>query len=402
MPKEKALQGSIQEKNGKYYAVIGYNDVITHKRKMKWIGLGLDTSDRKADINKAFREAVRKFEQEYRRMCEGMSSPDEYPLVAFLNDWLDKVKIRSVQKSTFHGYKSLVNGKIARFFGDKFTLGDLNIRTVTAFYETFRAKNRSESTVLRYHNLLHEACKYAVRQEILDSNPMDKVDRPKQKKYRGNYYSPEKVQTLLSMIKEDVIYMPVLLAAYYGLRRSEAVGLSWSNIDFENGVIHVAQKVIELTENGKTELIISKDMKNESSRRSLPLITDVKKILLEQKEKQETYRKMFRGDYNRKYLDMVCVDPMGNLIHPDRITERFPVLLERFGMEKIRFHDLRHSCASMLIANHANLKEVRCGSVTPPSPRPPTFTGTWMSRQKTGSAMRCKNCCVPMRVRTIK
>lgn len=359
MPKEKALQGSIQEKNGKYYAVIGYNDVITRKRKMKWIGLGLDTSGRKADINKAFREAVRKFEQEYRRMCEGMSSPDEYPLVAFLNDWLDKVKIHTVQKSTFHGYKSLVNGKIARFFGDKFTLGDLNIRTVTAFYETFREKNRSESTVLRYHNLLHEACKYAVRQEILYSNPMDKVDRPKQKKYRGNYYSPEKMQTLLSMIKEDVIYMPVLLAAYYGLRRSEAVGLSWSNIDFENGVIHVAQKVIELTENGKTELIISKDMKNESSRRSLPLISDVKKILLEQKEKQETYHKMFRGDYNRKYLDMVCVDPMGNLIHPDLITERFPVLLERFGMEKIRFHDLRHSCASMLIANHASLKEVQ-------------------------------------------
>ena len=359
MPKEKALQGSIQEKNGKYYAVIGYNDVITRKRKMKWIGLGLDTSDRKDDINKAFREAVRNFEQAYKRMCEGMSSPDEYPLVAFLNDWLDKVKSRSVQKSTFHGYKSLVNGKIARFFGDKFTLGDLNIRTVTAFYETFREKNRSESTVLRYHNLLHEACKYAVRQEILDSNPMDKVDRPKQKKYRGNYYSPEKVQTLLSMIKEDVIYLPVLLAAYYGLRRSEAVGLSWSNIDFENGVIHVSQKVIELTENGKTELIISKDMKNESSRRSLPLITDVKKILLEQKEKQETYRKMFRGDYNRKYLDMVCVDPMGNLIHPDRITERFPVLLERFSMEKIRFHDLRHSCASMLIANHASLKEVQ-------------------------------------------
>lgn len=213
MPKEKPLQGSIQEKNGKYYAVIGYNDVITRKRKMKWIGLGMDTNDRKADINKAFREAVRKFEQEYKRMCEGMSSPDEYPLVAFLNDWLDKVKIRSVQKSTFHGYKSLVNGKIARFFGDKFTLGDLNIRTVTAFYETFREKNRSESTVLRYHNLLHEACKYAVRQEILDSNPLDKVDRPKQKKYRGNYYSPEKVQTLLSMIKDDVIYMPVLLAA---------------------------------------------------------------------------------------------------------------------------------------------------------------------------------------------
>lgn len=89
--------------------------------------------------------------------------------------------------------------------------------------------------------------------------------------------------------------MPVLLVAYYGLRRSEAVGLSWSNIDFENGIIHVSQKVIELTENGKIELIISKDMKNETSRRSLPLISDVKKILLEQKERQETYRKMFRG-----------------------------------------------------------------------------------------------------------
>jgi len=359
MPKEKTLQGSLQIKNGKYYAVIGYNDVITHKRKMKWISLGVDETDKKSVINKCLRETISAFEEEYRMMQAGISCPDEYPMVKFLNDWLEKIKVRTVQPSTYEGYKSLINGKIARFFGDKFTLGDINPRTIGAFYESFRSEGITEATILRYHNLLHEACKYATRQEIFIANPMDRIDRPKQKKYRGDYYTPEEVQTLLSLIADDVIYIPVLLCAYYGLRRSEAIGLSWSNIDFDSDTIYIAQKVIDITKDGKSKIIISKDMKNESSRRALPLIPDVKDILLEHKSKQETYRKMFRRDYCKDYLDMVCVDQMGHLIQPDRLTERFPVLLERYGLRKIRLHDLRHSCASMLIADRKSLKEIQ-------------------------------------------
>lgn len=355
----KPLSGSLQVKNGKYYAVVGYTDVITRKRKMKWISLGYPEGTKKSVLNKAMREALAEFEEEYRIMEKGIRSPDEYPLLRFLSEWLDNVKRPSIQISTYNGYRKMINGKITRFFGDKFTLGDINPRTVTAFYEEFRKEGLGERTILHYHNLLHEACKYAVRQEIFDANPMDRLERPKAKKYKAQYYTPEEIQTLLALIKDDVIYIPVVLGAYYGLRRSETVGLSWSNIDFEKNILYIAQKAIDLSKDGKTNVLISEDMKNDSSRRALPLIPSVKKILLEHKAQQETYRKMFRSDYSRKYLDMVCVDPLGEIINPDRITERFPVLLEKYKLRKIRFHDLRHSCASMLIADKKSLKEIQ-------------------------------------------
>ena len=100
-------------------------------------------------------------------------------------------------------------------------------------------------------------------------------------------------------------------------------------------------------------------MKTESSKRALPLLPEVEKILLEHREMQEEYRRLYRRDYSKQYLDMVCVDPPGNLIRPNYISERFPKMLKKNGLPRIRFHDLRHSCASMLIAHKAGMKQVQ-------------------------------------------
>ena len=150
-----------------------------------------------------------------------------------------------------------------------------------------------------------------------------------------------------------------MLAVYCGLRRSEALGLSWSNIDFENDKIFIGQKMLEVVRDGKTEQVVSEEMKTESSRRSFKMIPEVKEILLAHKAQQEVYRQQFRKAYSKKHLDMVCVNPLGELIKPSYVTAHFPVLLERSGLRLIRFHDLRHTCASLLVSLDGNMKVIQ-------------------------------------------
>ena len=354
----KDIAGSIQEKRGKLYLVISYKDSVTQKRKTKWMGLGLPVGAPKSVISKAEREAKNKFESEYRRFLEGYDDPKKYPLLYFLNDWLDKVHIHRIQESTYNGYKGRVNGKMKKYFGEKLTLADCKPRLIYGFYEYLREDGDSEQTILHYHNLLHTAFEYAIRREILEYNPMDRVERPQVKKFIGDFYSVDEVKELLEKAKEDPIYIPIVLAVYCGLRRSEALGLSWSNIDFENDKIFIGQKVLEVVRDGKMTQVVSDEMKTESSRRSFKMIPEVKEILLAHKAQQEVYRREFRRSYSKKYEDMVCVNPLGELIKPSYVTAHFPVLLERNGLRPIRFHDLRHTFATLALQNGVDIKTV--------------------------------------------
>ena len=99
-------------------------------------------------------------------------------------------------------------------------------------------------------------------------------------------------------------------------------------------------------------------MKNKSSQRTLPLPEPVLEMLSEEKEKQTLYRKMFKGSYNRKYDDFVCVNELGDLIRPSYVTQHFSDLLKKYGLRHIRFHDLRHTFASILIGQDVPLINV--------------------------------------------
>ena len=356
---EKGVSGSVQEKNGFLHLVVGYKDPLTQQRKMKWLAMELPKDAPKSVIEKRKRDMLTEFEEKYARLLDGYDDPSKYPFIPFMHEWLDEVHRHKIQESTYLGYKGRVNGHMTKFFGEKVTLADLKPRRIHAFYDYLRSKGDNEQTVLHYHNLLHAMFEYAIKQELFEYNPMQRVDRPSAKKYVASFYSVEEVQTLLAFAKDDVLYVPIVLSVYCGLRRSEALGMAWSNIDFEKDKIYVKQKVVELTKNGKKNIHISDDLKTESSRRVFAMHPDVKKILLEHKEQQEMYRKQFKRSYSKKYLDMVCVDQMGMLLRPNFVTEHFAVLLNKHGLRKIRFHDLRHTCASLLVALGENMKVIQ-------------------------------------------
>lgn len=99
--------------------------------------------------------------------------------------------------------------------------------------------------------------------------------------------------------------------------------------------------------------------KTKSSMRTLPLVPAFKEKLLKLKEQQEEYRRVCGRCYNKKYLEYICVDEMGTLISPHYLTASFPKLLEKNNLRHIRFHDLRHSCASLLLANGVPMKQIQ-------------------------------------------
>ena len=100
-------------------------------------------------------------------------------------------------------------------------------------------------------------------------------------------------------------------------------------------------------------------LKTKSSIRTLPLLPVIEELLLKKKEEQEFMQEIFKSEYCTDYLDYICVDKTGKLLRPNFVTEHFTYLIKKFGLKKIRFHDLRHTCASLLLANGVPMKQIQ-------------------------------------------
>ncbi len=147
--------------------------------------------------------------------------------------------------------------------------------------------------------------------------------------------------------------------AFYGMRRSEAIGLKWDAIGFEKNTLTIQHTVTSCEVDGKRVLIASDTTKTKSSRRTLPLVRFVRERLLDLKAEQDNNRRVFGKCYNKEYIDYVCVSSIGNLILPHYVTDNFRNFLQDNGLREIRFHDLRHSCASLMLANNVPMKQIQ-------------------------------------------
>ena len=177
--------------------------------------------------------------------------------------------------------------------------------------------------------------------------------------YFVQVYKAEELEQLFTAIQGDPAEFGVIMAAFYGLRRSEIVGLKWDAIDFENKTISIQHTVVSTKVNGVVTDIARDRTKTKSSCRTLPLIPACEQMLKKMQKEQALNRKVCGKDYCTDYLDYIYVDPMGKRIRPDFLSQHFPDFLVAHQMKRIRFHDLRHSCASLLYANGVSLKEIQ-------------------------------------------
>lgn len=295
---------------------------------------------------------------EERRKYANAKAGDDVLFADFMEQWLEIVK-STVSIPTYSSYVNAVKSIIAPYFRKKkILLRDLQAHDIQMFYQE-QLQRVKASSVIHYHANIHKALKYAVKNDMIPSNPADKVERPKQDKFYGNFYDRDELNKLFEAVAGTKLELPVLLGAFYGLRRSEIVGLKWSAIDFEQNTITISHTVTSCNLDGKCVIVAKDTTKTKSSRRTLPLVPYFHEKLLAVKAQQGRNQKLCGRSYNREFLEYICVDDIGDRFKPNYITSQFPRLLERNGFRKIRFHDLRHSCASLLLASGVPMKHIQ-------------------------------------------
>lgn len=348
------VTGSIYERKGIYYAIVSY--YVDGRRKQKSVSTGLPVKGNKRRALEFLENLKRTYETK-----ESMENMDGSRLLMtdYMDEWLKIVK-PLVERATYKSYDNMVSTRIRPHFEKlNLLLTEVEPKHIKMLYDEILEQGYTTNTVIHYHAVLHQALAYAVKNDYILSNPADRVKRPKKNKHISSFYTKEEILTLLDIAKDDPIYIPIVLSSYYGFRRSETLGMRWSAIDFENKTITVNHKVTELTENGKTIVYAEDKLKTKSSYRTLPLIPVVEEKLLEHKAKLERNQKLFGNSYCKEYMDYVCVDEMGKLFRPNFVSDHFGWLLKKYGLKKLTFKELRHSCASMLVAEGIPMKSIQ-------------------------------------------
>ncbi len=347
------VAGHLTLKNGRYYAVLNYRNA-GGQRKTKWISLGLPEKGNK-----------RKAEAELARLRAEFEPPKEVGDLSsdmlfadYLLEWLEIAKGR-LAVATYSSYAAMINKPVGPYFRQRnLTLRELEARHLQMFYSEMLRKVKP-NTVIHYHAIIHSALKYAVKTDMLVQNVADKVDRPKKNSFQPVFLSAEEMQKMFEALRDTKLELPVLVAAFYGFRRGEVLGLKWDAIDFERGTISVIRTVTTITLDGKQTEIEQQSAKTKSSLRTLPLIGSFREYFLQVKEAQELNKQVCGNCYNHEYDGFVFVDELGERMRANYLTSAFPKFLEDHGLRRMRFHDLRHSCASLLLANGVPLKHIQ-------------------------------------------
>jgi integrase len=347
------MTASLREKHGIYQVVLSWyqND----KRKQKSVSTGIKTQgNNKRKAEEARRQILAEWE------CKVTENYDDSLFSDYLRRWLEQIKV-TIAETTYHAYRHTIERVICPYFEERrIKLVDLKPFHIQDFYTYKLDGGVTGNTIHHYHANIRKALKDAVRIEMILSNPADKVLLPRVDKHHGDFYTQEELRKLVEAVRGSKLEVPVMLAIWFGLRRGEAVGLRWDAISFEAKTLSIKGTV---TDKGSGTLIENEVYrttgKTKTSIRTFPLSQEMITYLKALRRRQAENRILCGRSYDTHWLDFVCVDDVGNLIHLDYVTQAFPRMLKRLGLRKIRYHDLRHTNISLLLEEGASLKDLQ-------------------------------------------
>lgn len=348
------MTGSLQTKNDKYYAVLNFKDT-SGKRVQKWIALNLTVKGNKRKAEAMLNDLLSQY--------QGLDSiePLNTLLSVYIANWIEYGRPH-ISVTTYNQYVNMLNLHIAPYFNTRnITVSGVTAGDLEDYYRFKVAEGLSPNTVIKHHAIIRSTLQWAMKHQYIRFNPADLATKPSKVRYIANQpYSIEEIAQLLSVTRNDLIGIPIFLASFYGLRRSEALGLRWSNIDFGTGWIHITTTVVkEKIGDNIVSTVRDDTTKTEFSRRSLPLCPYTYNYLSYLRSCQLNQMELCGNSYNHTYDDFVCVDAMGMLLQPDFVSQKFQKVLEQYGLRRIRFHDLRHSCATILLYLGYSMKDIQ-------------------------------------------
>jgi len=282
--------------------------------------------------------------------------PEIITLGEYLDDWMKTYVEVNLKQSTIDGYNNNIERHIKPYFGGT-QLQKLRAANIQEFYnaklkgDENGSKPLSAKSILYIHRVLSQALKHAVSKQLIPKNVAAEVSPPKVKKYRGEVYNLNEIRQLLSAASGTFIELPITLAVMLGLRRGEVLGMSWNQVNFSNKTVTISQ---QLSKTSKGPIIDTP--KTDSSDRVIP-ISDSIIALLKKKKHIQTRNKVLLGQEYKDSNLIVTLDD-GNYLSPDYFTKKFSQFLKDNKLKHIRFHDLRHSYATMMLANGQPLNTV--------------------------------------------
>lgn len=273
------------------------------------------------------------------------------------------MRYKTISDETYSSYLSITkNAIIPYFFKDNKNITDIDALDIQRFYyHELNIREVSANTVIHFHNFLSLVFKYAMKIGIISKNPIFLVEKPRKERFVGKTYNPEEVKRLLKLLKDEYpdVFTAIYIALQYGLRRSEVVGLKWSSIDFEENTLKIISTVTQTTIEGKQIITCKNKTKSITGIRSFPLTSKIKEILLDLKKEQINNRRKYGASYSKKEEDFVFVNPVGERINPKYLSDRFAYILKKHKLPYIRFHDLRHTAATLLYGANLNVKDIQ-------------------------------------------
>ena len=323
---------SITKKGEKYYIV--YYVKENGKNKQKW-SKGFTS---KKDAEKA------KITLEYELQHSIYHSVSDSLLSDFLTDWFESYCIPNLSRNTRNGYLNNIDKHIIPYIG-ALPVKKVTPEVVEDLYKKLRQKGLSETSIVYVHNTLSGAFDYAVFNRTLPYNMMRYVNKPKKKKHHSSVLTVNETEKLLQSCKNTDVYLPVLLAVLMGLRRGEVLGLSWSDIDLDNRTITINHTATYY----KSEFVLS-DPKTSSSIRTLKVPEKIYSILICYSE--------IPIDIDINPNRLVCCRSDGRPITSGMLNKIFKQILKDAELPNVRFHDLRHTYATILLKKHIPAKIV--------------------------------------------
>lgn len=364
------VKGRLQKKKSYFYAILTYK-MPNGKRKEIWRATGVKIYENRKKAELICEEYREQLAVELKLLSTNSTFliKDKYQKLLtkynnntlfgdYMEKWLDMIEY-SVACSTFSAYRYTVVNRIKPYFNNlEIKLINLTAIDISKFY-SYSLVYVKANTIKHYHALIHQALKFAFENDLVASNIANKVRLPKVQEFIGHYYNREELINLLECVRGKQIEFAVLMASYYGLRRSEIVGLKWSAIDFEYKTILIKHTVTEYSSNGELIREGKDRAKTKKSIRTLPLMFEIENYLLQLKEVQNHNKLLLGCNYCTDYEDYIYVNQFGVLVKPSYITQNFPKLLKYYGLRLIRFQDLRHSCATLLRHQGARMEDVQ-------------------------------------------
>ena len=262
----------------------------------------------------------------------------------FLESWLTEVARVTVRPRTYVSYRYVVGFHLIPALGDH-PLAGLSPADVQAFLNAKAASGLSPRTVGYLRGVLRGALGHAERTDLVTRNVARLARPPRIPRRRVSPLSVEQVRTFVAAIAGDRLEALYLVALGVGLRQGEILGLRWSDVDLAAGTLTVRHALARI--DGRLVLV---EPKSATSRRVVPLPAFVRDALVEHRLRQAAEPLPLRPVPPDPFADLVFVTSHGTPLDGITITRRFQRILADAGLPHQRFHDLRHACASLLLA----------------------------------------------------